>query len=70
MFRKEALIGIGMYDEKFSMREGHELKKRFLKKYKIGRLEIPIYKYRQHDKNRTLTKKKTLNFFDKKLKIK
>ena len=70
MFRKEALIGIGMYDEKFSMREGHELKKRFLKKYKIGRLEIPIYKYRQHDKNRTLTKKKTLNFFDKKLNIK
>ena len=34
MFRKEALIGIGMYDEKFSMREGHELKKRFLKNIK------------------------------------
>ena len=32
--------------------------------------KIPIYKYRQHDKNRTLTKKKTLNFFDKKLSIK
>jgi len=40
MFRKESLIGIGMYDEKFSMREGHELKKRFLKKYKIGRLKF------------------------------
>jgi len=70
MFRKEALIGIGMYNEKFVMREGHELKKRFQKKYKIARLELPLYKYRQHNKNRTTTKRKTLKLFDKKLKKK
>ena len=62
MLRKEALIGIGMYEKIFT-REGHELKKRFLKKYKIVKVEIPIYKYRQHDKNRTLTKKKKFKFF-------
>ena len=70
MFRKETLIGIGMYNETFSMREGHELKKRFTKKYKLGRVEFPIYKYRQHDDNRTRTKKKMLKIFDKKLKKK
>ena len=70
MFRKETLIGIGMYNETFSMREGHELKKRFTKKYKLGRVEFPIYKYRQHDDNRTRNKKKMLKIFDKKLKKK
>ena len=68
MFRKESLIGIGMYNENFLMREGHELKKRFQKKYKIGRLELPVYKYRQHEKNRTKTKIKTLKIYDRKLK--
>ena len=69
MFRKEALFDIGLYNEKFTMREGHELKKRFLKKFKIGRLEFPLYKYRQHEKNRT---KKILMVkkFDKKLRKK
>ena len=31
MFRKECLFDIGLYNEKFKMREGHELKKRFEK---------------------------------------
>ena len=38
------------------MREGHNLKERFIKKYKIGRLELPLYKYRSHEKNRTKNK--------------
>ena len=32
MFRKEALFDIGLYNENFKMREGHELKKRFKKR--------------------------------------
>ena len=67
MFRKESLFDIGLYNEKFSMREGHELKKRFLKKFKLGRLEFPLYKYRQHSNNRT-KKKSVLKRYDKLLK--
>lgn len=66
MFRRDSLISLGLYNEKFNMREGHELKKRFLKIYKIGYLELPLYNYRMHISNRTkdldLVKK-----FDKKL---
>jgi glycosyltransferase involved in cell wall biosynthesis len=65
-FRKECLFDIGLYDESFKMREGHDLRMRFEKKYKIGRLEFPLYKYRTHDTNRTHNKKK-LKIYDKKL---
>ena len=65
-FRKECLFDIGLYDESFKMREGHDLRMRFEKKYKIGRLEFPLYKYRTHDTNRTHNKKK-LKIYDKKI---
>ena len=35
------------------MREGHELHNRFLKKYKIYNLRMPLYRYRIHENNRT-----------------
>jgi glycosyltransferase involved in cell wall biosynthesis len=53
MFVKKSLYEIGLYNEKFKMREGHELKKRFLKKFKIGRIPLALYNYRQHQNNRT-----------------
>ncbi|MDC0346727.1 glycosyltransferase family 2 protein [Candidatus Pelagibacter sp.] len=56
MFRRECLFDLGLYDENFKMREGHDLLKRFLKKYKLGHLEIPLYKYRDHKTNRTKNK--------------
>lgn len=56
MFRKECLFDIGLYDESFGMREGHELRQRFEQKFKIARLEFPLYKYRNHANNRTLNK--------------
>ena len=67
MYRKECLINIGLYNEKFKMREGHEINRRFKKKFKIGRLELPLYKYRMHEKNRTKNLKR-VNYFDKLLK--
>ena len=67
LFRKECLIDIGLYDKKFKMREGHELRKRFEKKFSIARLNIPLYKYRSHSNNRT-QKKKVLKKYDKMLK--
>jgi glycosyltransferase involved in cell wall biosynthesis len=68
-FRKECLFDIGLYDTKFKMREGHNLKERFIKKYKIGRLELPLYKYRSHEKNRTKNKI-NLKKYDNMLKLK
>ena len=67
MYRKDILINLGLYNEEFEMREGHELKKRFLKKYTMGYLELPLYNYRMHDNNRTKNKSK-LNKFDNELK--
>jgi len=67
MFRKEAILDIGLYNEKFLMREGHELRKRFERKFKIGRLELPLYKYRIYKDNRTKNKKK-IKHYDNKLK--
>tara|TARA_A100001035_G_C27676657_1_gene450985 strand:- start:127 stop:786 length:660 start_codon:yes stop_codon:yes gene_type:complete len=66
MFRKECLFDIGLYNTKFKMREGHEIKKRFEKKHSIGYLNLPLYKYRFHEKNRTKNKK-ILKMYDKKL---
>ena len=66
MYRKECLINIGLYNEKFKMREGHEINQRFKKKFKIGRLELPLYKYRMHEKNRT-KKISSLKIYDRKL---
>ena len=66
MFRKECLFDVGLYDESFSMREGHELRRRFLDKFKMARLEFPLYKYRKHAKNRT-NDKEEVEFYDNKL---
>lgn len=54
MFRKECLFDIGLYDEEFKMREGHNLRRRFEQKFRVARLEFPLYKYRHHGTNRTL----------------
>lgn len=66
MFRKECLFDVGLYDESFEMREGHELRKRFTEKFRIARLEFPLYKYRKHSNNRTNDTEKTKGY-DKKL---
>lgn len=53
MFRKHQLIEIGLYDEAFRCHEERELRIRFEQKYKIHRLELPLYRYRRHDSNIT-----------------
>ncbi len=69
MFRRECLFDLGLYDENFKMKEGHDLLNRFLKKYKLGHLEMPLYKYRNHEKNRTKNKI-ILKKYEKILKLK
>jgi glycosyltransferase involved in cell wall biosynthesis len=56
MFRQEALLEIGLYDPKLILHEEKELMSRFLKKNKIIRIEVPLYRYRRHESNITNNK--------------
>ncbi|MBF0249340.1 MAG: glycosyltransferase family 2 protein [Alphaproteobacteria bacterium] len=56
MFRTDLLISIGLYDETFLMHEDQELRKRFLEKYEIHRVALPLYRYRKHEGNMTNNK--------------
>jgi len=53
MFRTEQLIDIGLYDESFLLHEERDLRYRFVQKYRIHRLELPLYRYRRHETNLT-----------------
>ena len=66
MFRIQQLFELGLYDEKFKYAEEEALRKIFLKKYSITRIPLNLYRYRQHDKNRSKDKKK-VKLFQKKL---
>jgi glycosyltransferase involved in cell wall biosynthesis len=66
MFRVEQLIDIGLYDEDFLCREDEDLRLRFLKKYSIERVKLPLYRYRRHENNMTNNIEK-MEIFDQKL---
>jgi len=53
MFRKDFLFEIGLYDESFRAREEEDLRKRWLDKFNIYNLIVPLYRYRMHDSNLT-----------------
>lgn len=53
MFRKEQLVDIGLYDPTFHCQEDRDLRIRFEAKYKVSRLELPLYRYRRHESNMT-----------------
>ena len=53
MFRIEHIIELGLYDEKMKLHEDKDLLIRFLKKYNIYNVPIPLYRYRKHEKNIT-----------------
>tara|TARA_Y100000739_G_scaffold229881_1_gene246941 strand:- start:4378 stop:5040 length:663 start_codon:yes stop_codon:yes gene_type:complete len=62
MFRKENLVNIGMYDIKFRCQEDEDLRIRFLEKYKIDNINLPLYRYRRHTKNMTNDKELLVNY--------
>ena len=73
MFRLEQLLELGLYDNKLLVHEDKDLRYRFLKKFKIYRIPLPLYRYRKHEKNITnnlLKMKKHFRQFKKKHKIK
>ena len=69
MFRTHCLKEIELYDEGLLRHEDKDLRKRFLKKYKIFRVEMPLYRYRRHIDNIT-NDKKEMDYHLKKLKKK
>ena len=69
MFKSSHLFEIGLYDEEFQLSEEKELRYRFEKRYKIHRLELPLYRYRRHERNIT-NDQEALDHHNKKLKQK
>ena len=53
MYQKELFMELGGYDETMRHREEENLRKRLGGKYTLGHLEIPFYRYRMHDTNKT-----------------
>lgn len=53
IFKKKDLINIGLYNVKYKINEDADLRKRFEKKFKIYRISLPLYRYKQHDSNMT-----------------
>ena len=53
MFKREHLLDLGLYDESFWVHEDKDLRLRFEKVYKVGHLNLPLYRYRKHAKNMT-----------------
>ena len=53
MFRIEQLVELGLYDTSFLVHEETDLRHRFLKKYNIDSVPLPLYRYRKHQTNKT-----------------
>ena len=53
MFRIEQLVELGLYDTSFLVHEETDLRHRFLKKYTIDNVPLPLYRYRRHETNKT-----------------
>lgn len=53
MYSKDNLFDVGLYDTKFKAREEEDFRIRYLKKYDIHRIPLPLYRYRRHKSNLT-----------------
>tara|TARA_B100000989_G_C19450436_1_gene431499 strand:- start:188 stop:1075 length:888 start_codon:yes stop_codon:yes gene_type:complete len=58
MIRRENLLDIGGYDEEFSCQDGYYLWLKFIKKYVVRNVNLPLFYYRQHQNNLTINKRK------------
>lgn len=52
-FRKQQMLDLGLYDEKFHRHEDQDFRIRFEKEHNISHLPIPLYRYRRHENNIT-----------------
>jgi glycosyltransferase involved in cell wall biosynthesis len=69
MFRIEHLIELGLYDESFRLHEDQDLRIRFLKRFSIYRIPLPLYRYCRHGSNMT-NDRRSLAHYDERLREK
>lgn len=62
LYNKEKLKKFGFYNNNFRHREEEELRARVGENYKIGFLNIPLYRYRMHVSNKTKSNDYKLNY--------
>ena len=60
MIRKENLLDIGGYDEEFNCQDGYYLWLKFIKKYVVRNVNLPLFYYRQHQNSLTNNSKRIL----------
>lgn len=65
LFRKDRLFNIGLYDPEFKAMEDVELRQRFEEKFKIGNINLSLYRYRKHDKNLTSNEQLMVHYSNK-----
>lgn len=66
MFYKDKLTEVGLYDETFLALEDLDLRKRYLQKFNLFNIPLPLYRYRQHRNNLTKNRKR-VTYYNKKL---
>lgn len=66
MFRTQQILEIGLYNQRFKYAEEEALRLAFLKKNKITRIPLSLYRYRQHENNRSKNSK-LVKIYKKKL---
>ena len=60
MFRKECLLELGGYSERFRFQDGYELWIRFIESFNPYNVNVPLFYYRQHHSNLTKNKDRIL----------
>jgi glycosyltransferase involved in cell wall biosynthesis len=65
MFKRSHLIDLGLYDTSMKWHEDKDMYTRFTVKHKIHRIELPLYRYRQHETNMTKDIKMMNSFMEK-----
>ena len=67
MFRIEHLVKLGLYNEEMRLHEDKDLLLRFVDKYSIYSIPLPLYRYRRHENNIT-NQSKDMKLYLEKLK--
>lgn len=57
LYRRKSIFDVGLYNSKFRALEDKEFRLKYLKKFIIGYVNLPLYRYTMHSKNLTKNKK-------------
>jgi CMP-N-acetylneuraminic acid synthetase len=60
LFRKQCLLDISGYQEIFSCQDGYDIWLRFIEKFKVTNVNLPLFYYRQHQSSLTRNEERIL----------